>query len=93
MAVKKVEITSGPHGNNTTIVIDGQKIEGAREFVLSATSDGATTLTITYPVVEAVVDGMVETWAFNSKTKTYLAPKPDDVPAVVEADPDWLEDE
>ncbi len=74
----KVAIKSGPHGRKTEITLNGEPVTNAREFSLSADCMGLTTLTITYVNIEADVDGIIETTAFNAENRTYVVPDPDD---------------
>lgn len=78
MSIPKVRIESGPHGNTTRMWIDGVPVTGACEFTLTASVTSATSLTVVYPVVEAEVDAIIETTAFNDVHRTYVVPKSDD---------------
>ena len=71
MPTRKVRITSGPAGRNSVLEIDGEKVTNAHAFTLSADCDGLTTLTVQYANVDVEVEALVETTAFESKSRQY----------------------
>jgi hypothetical protein len=71
MSALPVKITTGPHGNNTSLFIDGEKVTNAYSFTLTANANDAVRMTVEYINLDVEVDALIETTAMGSVNKTY----------------------
>lgn len=66
-----VKITTGPHGNKTILEIGGEKVTNASSFILTASADDVTRLTITYLNVAVEVEALIDVTAMGAENKIH----------------------